>query len=109
MVILVVDDDAYNRKVTKRLLESLGYQVKTANEGTEALEILQQNSIKILITDNDMPGMTGLRLIQIVQPQLPKLKIVLMSGHQLGHLPHGITFLQKPVSREKWEAILKEV
>lgn len=108
MAILLVDDDVRHRGITQRVLESLGYQVKTAGSGKEALEILQENSIKTLVTDNNMPGMTGVRLIEIVRPQLPKLRIFLTSGRQPNYIPEGVVFLPKPVSREEWESFLKE-
>jgi len=77
--ILVVDDMAAMRKILKTLLAQLGYKnVDEAEDGKQALEILKKNPNKygLVITDWNMPNMTGIELVQAIR-----------SDEQLKHLP----------------------
>lgn len=61
-VVLLVEDSITTRLLLKNILESAGYEVKTAVDGLEALEILQTNKIDTLLTDVEMPRMDGFAL-----------------------------------------------
>ncbi len=77
--ILVVDDMTAMRKILKTLLAQLGYKnVDEAEDGKQALEILRQNPNKygLVITDWNMPNMTGIELVQAIR-----------SDEKLKHLP----------------------
>lgn len=66
--ILVVDDFSTMRRIIKNLLRDLGFtNVEEADDGKTALPILQQGSIEFLITDWNMPGMTGIDLLKTVR------------------------------------------
>lgn len=60
--ILVVDDHPINRRLLADQLTTLGYRVITANDGLDALAVLNSNSIDIVLTDVNMPNMDGYRL-----------------------------------------------
>ena len=60
--ILVVDDEPVNLRMMERLLRKR-YEVLTANDGFEALEILKRESVSLLMTDHRMPGMSGIELL----------------------------------------------
>lgn len=60
--ILVVDDHPINRRLLADQLTTLGYRVITANDGLDALAVLNSNSINIVLTDVNMPNMDGYRL-----------------------------------------------
>ncbi len=62
--ILVVDDHPINRRLLADQLTTLGYQVITANDGLDALSILNANIVDIVLTDVNMPNMDGYRLTQ---------------------------------------------
>jgi CheY-like chemotaxis protein len=65
-LVLIVDDDEAIVEVTAEVLETLGYDILTAQDGPEALELLRSNSrISILFTDIQMPGMGGKELAEI--------------------------------------------
>ncbi len=61
--ILIVDDDATTRKVLTLRIESQGYQVKTAHDGTLALEMINRGGIDLVLMDLNMPGMGGKELL----------------------------------------------
>ncbi|MFI8416883.1 two-component system sensor histidine kinase RcsC [Serratia sp. NPDC078593] len=62
--LLVVDDHPINRRLLSDQLTSLGYQVITANDGVDALGVLNHNPVDIVLTDVNMPNMDGYRLTQ---------------------------------------------
>jgi len=62
-VILVVDDEEINLRMVERLLQRR-YRVKTASSGQEALRIIEEEEVAVLITDQCMPGMTGTELLR---------------------------------------------
>lgn len=64
ILILVVDDHPINRMLLSDQLSSLGYQVKTAQDGIDALNVISRNDIDIVLTDVNMPNMDGYRLTQ---------------------------------------------
>src|SRR5262245_16947107 len=57
--ILVVDDDPTSRELLRCVVEILGYDVKVASDGQEALEVAFQHDIRIVVSDWQMPGMSG--------------------------------------------------
>jgi len=74
MKILIVDDFSTMRRIIKNLLRELGFNnTHEADDGTTALPMLQNGNFDFLITDWNMPGMTGLDLLKAVRAD-PKLK-----------------------------------
>src|SRR6056297_579065 len=65
--ILVVDDDESNRMVVRVLLERRGYQVLEASSGSEALELFDEHSFKLILMDLAMPGMDGLETTRCIR------------------------------------------
>jgi len=65
--ILVVDDSASVRKMVQFTLEAKGMQVRVADDGLEALEVLRHHTIDAIILDINMPKMNGLELLQKVK------------------------------------------
>jgi CheY-like chemotaxis protein len=78
--VLIVEDDASVRTTLTLLLQASGYEVSTAVNGVEALELLKNGLPAVLISDLTMPGMSGLQLLSAVREQFPRLPLVAMSG-----------------------------
>ena len=78
--ILVVDDELPLLDLAVETLSCQGYIVFSANNGSDALEILEKESIDLLFSDVIMPNMNGYELAKIVQEQYPNIKIQLASG-----------------------------
>ena len=72
--ILVADDEVHMRRVVTMFLERAGYAVETASNGKEALDSILKNPPDALVTDINMPRMTGQELCQALQTQLPDRK-----------------------------------
>lgn len=81
--ILVVDDFSTMRRIIKNLLRDLGFNnVIEADDGKTALPILKQGSIDFLVTDWNMPGMTGIDLVRTVRedPELSSIPILMVTA-----------------------------
>ena len=83
MKILIVDDFSTMRRIIKNLLRDLGFNNTTeADDGNTALPILQGGNIDFLVTDWNMPGMTGIDLLRNVRadPKLAKLPVLMVTA-----------------------------
>ncbi len=112
--VLVVDDDPAIAQVTQRLLERQGYRVTARTSSPEALELLRVDAgqFDLMLTDQTMPGLTGLQLAEAALQLRPELPIILTSGMEDTPLADqgralGVReFLVKPVNiRDLGEAI----
>jgi PAS domain S-box-containing protein len=82
LLVLAVDDDSLVLTSTAAMLEDLGHTVIEAGSGPAALTILQREpAVDILITDQAMPGMTGLELARAARALRPKLPVILATGY----------------------------
>jgi len=81
--VLIVDDEESIRTFTQRLLRSNGFETALADDGENALRMLETGACKpdLILTDYHMPNMTGLELIRQARLLKPELKFVLVSGY----------------------------
>jgi CheY-like chemotaxis protein len=79
--ILVVDDDTVVRDVVIQMLSTHGFGVLTAGSGYEALRILTQRTVDLLLTDIVMPGMDGVELAKEARQLRPGLKVLFGTGY----------------------------
>ena len=108
-VILIVDDEAAIRELAQSALLEFGYQVHTACNGAEALELAGgiPGDISLLVTDIMMPVMDGTRLIKTMRSRQPELPIIAMSGLlesgdvKRQQLLTDVRFLTKPFDARK--------
>ena len=115
--ILVVDDEESIREITRGTLETFGYKVLTANDGTEALALYadKKNEIAAVLTDMVMPFMDGPATIRALQRMNPKVRIIAASGLGAGQRAgegalEGVSvFLNKPYTAEKLLTTLAQV
>ena len=78
--VLVVDDSQIELMMGKALLSRLGYAVVTASTGEEALRIILEDSPYIVISDVDMPGMSGLELLATTRSISPPPIFIMATG-----------------------------
>lgn len=108
-LILVVDDEAPIREITRITLENFNYQVNTASDGIEALALYaqQKSDIKVVLMDMMMPSMDGAATIRTLQKINPQVKIIAVSGLALNDkvaeaVGVGIkAFLSKPYTAQE--------
>jgi CheY-like chemotaxis protein len=78
---LVVDDGPVERLTGKAMLEKLGFAVRTAASGEEALELLAAQPARLVLCDVSMPGMSGLELLQAARALASPPIMVMVTGH----------------------------
>jgi CheY-like chemotaxis protein len=90
--VLVVDDDPTIRTCLTQLLESVGYDVATAVDGVEALLSINESAPDIIISDLNMPGMSGVDLLSEIRRHFPRIVTIAMSGayRNGGELPSEV-------------------
>ena len=109
--ILTVDDDELVRATTVEMLEDLGYVVIAARSGAEALNLIEDAAVDLVITDHAMPQMTGTQLAIRLRERYPTLPIVLATGY--ADLPAGpqidLPRLAKPYSQAALASMVEQV
>lgn len=106
--ILLVEDEAPVRTITAATLKKRGYDVEQAEDGEEALAILEQapGAFDLIISDVVMPGLDGPGLLKAAAAYLGNARVIFISGYAEEHFSHtlsadlDISFLPKPFSLE---------
>lgn len=97
--VLIVDDEPSIRTTLSHALAELGYSTRTAEEGFSALHEIRQQMPNILVSDLNMPGMSGFELLSVVRRRFPAVHSIAMSGAFSGdEVPSGVAadaFYQK--------------
>lgn len=115
--ILVVDDESEIRIIVETALGRSGYRIMTADSADQALKVLMENEIDLVLTDIKMPGGSGFDLMSLSQIVAKKVPIILMSGNididtmiDEGLEKGAMQCIQKPFSiaelRETIESVL---
>jgi len=102
MKLMLVDDEERFLTTTKKLLAKKGHDVLTATSGMEALEILKQKNMHVVVLDVKMPGMDGIETLKEIKRQFPLVEVIMLTGHAtvesaVDGLKSGATdYLMKP-------------
>jgi diguanylate cyclase (GGDEF)-like protein/PAS domain S-box-containing protein len=78
--LLLVDDEPNILNALKRLMRRDGYQILTASSGKEGLDVLAQHDIDVIVSDQRMPGMTGVEFLRTVKNLYPDTVRIVLSG-----------------------------
>ncbi len=109
--VLVVDDEPSLREAVRAILESQGYEVLTVADGLAGLNALSQSLPDVIISDLNMPRMSGFEFLAIVRKRFPRIATIAISGdYIMGENPSGIladAFL--PKGRYTVKELLEEV
>jgi len=79
--VLIVDDEPYVLRAIRRLLRPMDVEVLTASNGTQAIEVLDEAPVSVLISDQFMPGMSGTELLEHAQKGSPETVRVMLTGN----------------------------
>ncbi len=111
--ILVVDDEPSVLEFLAEAISRAGYQVFAARTGHEALRMFHAEHPELIIADLDMPGMTGLEVIEAVRAVAPQTEVLILTGHStidsaIHALRQGVfDYLVKPVALTELEWSVK--
>ena len=114
--ILVVDDEPNSLFVTSQLLKDQSYQVITAEDGKSALNKIRVEKINLVVTDERMPGTSGMEVLRETKKYDARIPVIILTGY--GTIPLAINalkdgafyFFEKPVSQnlEQFFAIINQ-
>ena len=110
--ILVVDDNAQLLKMVVQILEAKHFRVLSAIDGPSALKLETAETIDLLLSDVDMPEMSGPDLGEALKKARPDMHVMLMSGgisESLLVLNYGWAFIQKPFVSTKLVEMINDV
>jgi two-component system, cell cycle sensor histidine kinase and response regulator CckA len=108
--ILVVDDEPSARTAARDALQSVGYVVLDSDDPQQALQIVRQQPVDLLLVDVVMPLMRGTELADRVQAISASTKILLMSGYPTSDIvPSGRPFIAKPFSVDSLAEKIRDV
>ncbi len=79
--LLIVDDEERFLKTTKTLMEKRGVTTKTAASGEQALKIISEAHIDVVILDVKMPGMDGDEVLRRIKQTYPLIEVIMLTGH----------------------------
>ena len=79
--ILIVDDEKDFVEMLSLRLKEMGEKVESAYSGQEALEVLAEKNIDVIILDIKMPGMDGIEVLKVVKKRFPLVEVILLTGH----------------------------
>jgi len=113
--VLVVDDEVIIRDSLRDWLTDANYQVFTAENGAQALEIIQQQGLRIVIADLVMPGMDGIELMKRAKEISPNVEVIIVTAY--GSIPTAITamregaydYIEKPFCPERAEILIDKL
>ena len=80
ITILVVDDEMMMRNLLKKILRRDGFKVRLAEDGEDALRILGNSKVDLIICDMKMPNLSGLELLRIVKDKYPRIGMIMMTA-----------------------------
>ena len=107
--VLVVDDEVEFRALVKDALPT--FEVVEAANGVEALDVIQEETLDLVITDMKMPEMDGCQLLANIRSQFPSLWVIAVSGYLDAGEAHGYDFdgfVEKPLSLREFQHLVEE-
>lgn len=112
--ILVVDNDQAVRNTVVSILERANFRVLTANSGVDAINLAEQTAgeIHLLLSEVDVPQMSGPDLGQALKMTRPDIRVMLMSGQENGNLlvlNYGWAYIHKPLVATKLVQMINNV
>lgn len=111
--ILIVDDEPLIRAYVRDVVEEAGYKAKEAGNADEALRLIEDDGIDIVVSDVEMPGsLNGVELAWAVRTRWPRLSVILTSGRRLprrDQMPVDTRFLAKPFSSHSLVDALSDI
>ncbi|MDA8773529.1 sigma-54 dependent transcriptional regulator [Chlamydiia bacterium] len=112
--ILVVDDEPLMRDLMSDMLKSLKYDVYTASDGLEALDLLSKTNIDLTISDLKMPKMDGMALLTAIKKEYPYIPVLIMTAHGTvetavqAMMLGAFNFILKPFTIDAIKALLSK-
>jgi two-component system NtrC family response regulator len=113
--VLVVEDDDSLRTVTKAQLEKCGYETAVASDVPEALAFLEKHTVDLVLSDMNLPGLSGLDLLKTIRTEYPEISVVIITAY--GTIETAVAaikagaydYITKPVHPDELKALVNRV
>ena len=113
--LLVVDDERIIREGAERILKKEGWNVRTAENGEQGLELIRHETIHILLLDLMMPGVSGMEVLKEVRESQPQLHVIVVTGYAtvenaVEAMKNGAyDFIPKPFTPDQLRIVVRRV
>lgn len=113
--LLIIDDEETQVQSLKSFLSKRGYKIFSANDGEKGFDIVKNNLVDIVITDFNMPGWDGMKVLQKIKELVPETEIVVITAY--GTIESAVSLLKagafdyitKPIDLDELETILNRI
>ena len=112
--VLIVDDEPIVRESLRDWLKDAGYQVKTAESGEEALELIEKQDFSVMVVDVRLPGKTGIKVLKEIKVLKPQIKSIVITAYPSAELAAeamklgAVDYLIKPIAPDDLERLIRE-
>lgn len=112
--VLVIDDEPLMRKLLSRLITAAGYEVVVTEGGAEAIELLWHNTFDVVVSDVNMPGVSGIEVLRFVRQRDPDLPVILVTAcattdTAIGAVQlHATAYMTKPIEGKRLQEELAQ-
>ncbi len=113
--IMIIEDDEEMRSLLKEFFEEEGFETDSVSNGVDALKILSEDHVDLVITDIRMPGLSGLDILPAIRRLKPETPIIVMTAYgsedlRRRTLERGATiYLEKPIRLNQLKTLVREV
>jgi DNA-binding response OmpR family regulator len=109
-LILLVEDDAIQRRQIVRVLKAEGYQVSESSTGEDAIRHLHEEEIALVLTDKLIPDLDGMELLQHIREHYPNVPVVIMTGDPIETIElQPDALLTKPFSGRDLKSVIRSL
>jgi two-component system NtrC family response regulator len=112
--ILIVDDEKNYLVVLEALLSPEGYEIVTSEKAQEALRVIQEADVDLVLTDMKMPGMTGMELLEEAKKIKPEVPVIMMTAYGTIEMAveamkkHAYDYITKPFQNEELKLTIRK-
>ena len=112
--ILIVDDEKNYLVVLEALLSPEGYEIVTSEKAQEALRMIQEADVDLVLTDMKMPGMTGMELLEEAKKIKPEVPVIMMTAYGTIEMAveamkkHAYDYITKPFQNEELKLTIRK-
>jgi DNA-binding response OmpR family regulator len=113
--IMIIEDDDEMRSLLKEFFEKEGFETDSASNGVDALRILSEDHLDLVITDIRMPGLTGLDILPRIRRLKPETPIIVMTAYGSEDVRRrcleggATTYLEKPIRLSELRRLTHEI
>jgi CheY-like chemotaxis protein len=110
VTILIVEDDAVQRRQMSRVLKAESYEVLQAAEGREAIRVLREQEVDAVLTDRKMAGMGGDELVRYIKQNLPRVPVAIITAYpEDPESPPPDAILSKPFGESELKKLARSL